>query len=76
MHAICPGREHLPCWLRFFCPCGVAIWLVVFGWISVIAVAYMEYFDLMWNQVTSLQALPEDIFCPMLWKDPLADYIF
>jgi hypothetical protein len=32
-------------------------------------------FHLMWDQVTSLQALPEDVACPILWQDPLADYV-
>jgi hypothetical protein len=76
------GRDgnNPPCQVFCCIPCGTGLLfypiMILLGFAPVIAIVFGEYSYDIWNQVTSLQALPEDVACPMLWKDPLADYVF
>lgn len=74
-------QNNPPWWLCFSCPCSWALisvrkLVMIMAVCAVIAVVSRQYLYEIWQQLGSLQALPEDVVCPMLWKDPLADYVF
>ena len=75
-------RQNNPSWwLCFSCPRSWALvsfrkLITIIAVSAVVAVISREYFYGIWQQIGFLQALPEDVACPMLWCDRLADYVF
>ncbi len=49
--------------------------LILLGAFPVVAIAHRDYVIMLWDQISALQALPEDAACPMLCKDPLSDWV-
>jgi hypothetical protein len=41
-----------------------------------IAVMIREYYVPVFTLISALENWPEDVTCPILWKDPLSDYVW
>jgi hypothetical protein len=57
-------------WAVYFFPM-----LLLLGFAAAPTVAIREYIRL-YTQLSTFQAWPQDVACPMLWKDPLADWVW